>query len=221
MLIFPKATLATMSSPIISSNFLSDNKSPSGSPSVSDRTIMILASILSAVVIFVLSATTVHLIRRRRRSQARARQQADIVQSLRRAQPPILTVDTNVPRVCDMQRDAVRSQTVVRPKGKDTKLGTLPHLHTTTMTPINEAPLFMVESSRRASSPSGICGGSSTRGSSHPPGIGGRSSEQRIGRQVGRPGADGSENLEPERFKMPEMPKQIWNPRERMVLVLN
>lgn len=225
---------ATMSplplpSPSTTSSSPFDNKTPSASPSLSRRTIVVIASVLSAAVIFVLAVATVHCIRSRRRSETHSKQQADIAQSLRRAQPPVLTLDINVPRLCDMQRDASRSQTSRRAMGRDVVLGPLPYLHASQTTPVHTTdhtsaapPLPTRSPVRSASKQPGVCSRLPTMGSSQPPGVNGRSPEHSRsspGGYVGKFGDDiGGEAARPE---MPEMPKRVWDPRERKTIILS
>lgn len=77
---------------------------------ISERTFIIVTSVLAATLILTILIGCVHFIRRRRRRQhGKNREQQDIEQSLQRARRPILTIDTDLSHAKDLTRPAIRA----------------------------------------------------------------------------------------------------------------
>jgi hypothetical protein len=172
-----------------------DDLQPRG---LSDRTIVIIASAITAAVILVIVIETIHCIRRRRRRQARQakdKQQQDIEKSLQRARPPVLALDTDIPRVNEQQRSA--GSRIVAP--------ILP-----VQTDIPPVSIVHVRSAPSAVHGPSVCviglgqsrGRSATRNpiGAHPPGIAGRG----ISRPTNRIGRFEEVGL--------QKPTQVYNP---------
>lgn len=70
---------------------------------LSTRNIIIIAAALSGAALLTITLATIHCLRRRKSAAAEAQQRTDIENSLQRARPPVLAIDTSVPRV-EMQR---------------------------------------------------------------------------------------------------------------------
>ncbi|KAF1850813.1 uncharacterized protein K460DRAFT_423349 [Cucurbitaria berberidis CBS 394.84] len=131
---------------------------------LSKRTTIIITTAISAAVIFVALFGIVHYIRRRNRLKAHDQEQIDIEASLRRAQLPVLALDTDVPR---LNRPYVQSASVPRfpilGLDVDANLRPLVRGH-------SAPPVFRVEAAR----PMNVVRGPTRNPlGSHPPGIGG------------------------------------------------
>ncbi|KAF2849750.1 hypothetical protein T440DRAFT_479910 [Plenodomus tracheiphilus IPT5] len=156
---------------------------------LSNRTIIIIASVLSASLVFVITIAVVHVVRKRWRSKSQAMREADIEASLQCARPPVLTIDTNLPRTHELQR-STRDPPVMNMdfEGQISQVPSI-SIQTPSLPPIMQhvplTPLPMCTMStqnsrvgrsatRHATRPPGVAGRSPTRSASQPPGIGGR-----------------------------------------------
>ncbi|KAH9871067.1 hypothetical protein J1614_006641 [Plenodomus biglobosus] len=165
--------------------------------SLSHRTIIIIASILSASLVFTISLAIIHIIRKRRRKKAQTKQQADIETSLQRARPPVLTIDTNVPSIHEPQRSPPGHQ-MNSALARDIPPIPRIYINEPSLPPIEQhipiAPVAMWPThpslqhgrspKRNASIPAGVAARSPTRNASLPPGIGGRRSEHIRGKRL-------------------------------------
>ncbi|KAL6708008.1 hypothetical protein ACN47E_003442 [Coniothyrium glycines] len=71
---------------------------------LSEREIIVIGATIGSVVLFVIVTAVVHCIRKHRRMKAEEKRRADIEGTLRRAQPPKLTLNTDVIRPRKLQK---------------------------------------------------------------------------------------------------------------------
>jgi hypothetical protein len=151
---------------------------PQGLPK---RTIVIIASAVGAAVVLAVIIGAIHCIRRRRCQQLYAKQQEDIEKSLQPAWPPILALNTDIPRVNERQRSAGTRVTMPELIHQATVLP-VPLVHT------RSAPLSVQEPSVRVTRLGHSRGRSATRNplGSLPPGVAGRINRPRPANRTGR-----------------------------------
>lgn len=100
------------------------------SPVFSKRIIIIISAVLTAVVILVIVLGAIHCIRHRNRRKLQEQLQTDIEKSLKRAQRPVLALDTDIPRETYFPSSANTSRVSIRRFETDTSPVSLMRTHT-------------------------------------------------------------------------------------------
>jgi hypothetical protein len=182
--------LSIMSSPSPNTTPFDDGITPSSTwakeglqpRSLPECTIVIIASVLGVAVVLAVIIGAIHCIRRRRCRQLFAKQQKDIEKSLQRARPPILALDTDIPRLNERQRSA-GSRVTMPALAHQVEILPVPLVHVRSAPLSVQAPLVCVTGLSHSR------GRSATRKplGSHPPGVAGRGiSRPRPANRMGR-----------------------------------
>jgi hypothetical protein len=154
----------TPPSTVNTSSIFDDNTMSSSPRELSQRTIIIIASVIGAALILLVTVGIIHYNRLRRYRQAQETLQQDIERSLRRARPPVLAVDTELPRANELSRSRSRATVPVSTQQQCKDLPPVPMVQVRNAPPVTYGAL------------EGFARGASRNSQgSHSPGLGGRS----------------------------------------------